>query len=121
MEEVFERLSIAQTERILGAISSDFKEIGNRTYSFTIDSCKVLLLSQPESLQLYAAFSGNYSMGRANEWNETKRYTRSYVKQDGAIVLEADYSLEGGVTMSSIAKFFGIYRASLEIFMREVL
>jgi hypothetical protein len=121
MDEIFERLTIAQTERILELISSDFKEISNRIYVITLNSCKVIVFSQAESLQLHASFTGNYSMNRANEWNETKKYTRSYVKQDGSIVLEADYSLEGGVTMKSIAKFFGLYKGSLDIFVKEVL
>lgn len=121
MDEVLERLTIAQTERILGYLSSDFKELDNRTYLFTLGGCKVLLFSKADSLQLYVNFTGNYSMSRANEWNETRRYTRSYVKQDGSIVLEADYSLEGGVTMKNIANFFVLYKAALEIFMQEVL
>jgi 6-phosphogluconolactonase (cycloisomerase 2 family) len=121
MAEMIDRLTIAMTEKILGYVSSSYKEIGNRTYVFVIDDVKVLLVNNGSSLQFRASFNGDHSLSKANEWNEMKRFTRCYVESDGSIVLEADYSFEGGVTLENVANFFGLFKASLQAFCAEVL
>lgn len=121
MSEVIERLTLGQTETVLEVVSSGFEEIGNRQYIFIVDGYKVLLFNHGDSLQLRARFNGKHSISKANEWNETKRFTRSYVENDGSIVLEADMSLDGGVTVGNIGTFFRLFKTSLSIFSNEVL
>jgi hypothetical protein len=54
MAEAFDKLTIGMTEKILGYVSSSYKEIGNRTYIFVIDDVKVLLVNNGSSLQFRA-------------------------------------------------------------------
>jgi hypothetical protein len=98
-----------------------YKEIGNRTYVFVIDDVKVLLVNNGSSLQFRANFNGDHSLSKANEWNETKRFTRCYVESDGSIVLEADYSFDGGFTIENLVNFLEIFKVSLQTFCSEVL
>ncbi|MFN6272233.1 MAG: YbjN domain-containing protein [Microcystis sp.] len=121
MAEAFDRLTIGMTEKILGYVSSSYKEIGNRTYVFVIDDVKVLLVNNGSSLQFRANFNGDHSLSKANEWNETKRFTRCYVESDGSIVLEADYSFDGGFTIENLVNFLEIFKVSLQTFCSEVL
>ncbi len=121
MTEIIDRLTIGMTEKILKYLSSSYQEIGNRTYLCVIDDVKVLLINNSSLLHLRASFKGDHSLSKANEWNETKRFTRCYVESNGSIVLEADYSLEGGVTLENVGNFFALFRASLQAFCDEVM
>ena len=121
MSSVIERLTIGTTEKLLNSISSGYKEIGNRTYVFVVDGVNVVLVNNGSSLQLRATFGGNHSLSKANEWNETKRFTRCYVESEGSIVLEADYSFEGGVTPENVGNFFLLFTASLRAFCSDVV
>lgn len=121
MAEIIDRLTIGMTEKILSYVSSSYQEIGNRTYVFVIDDVKVLLVNSGSSLHLRASFDGNHSLSKANEWNETRRFTRCYVESDGSIALEADYSFKGGVTFENVGDFFALFRASLKAFCAEVV
>lgn len=116
MAEIIEQITIGMTEQILSYMSSSYQEIGNRTYVFVIDNVNVLLVNDGSSLQLTTTFNGNHSLNKANEWNETKRFTRCYVESDGSIVLQADYSFKGGVTPENVINFFTLFRASLQAF-----
>lgn len=121
MTEVIERITIGMTEKILQHVSSSYQEIGNRTYVFVIDDVRVVLINHGSSLQCRASFNGNHSLSKANEWNETRRFTRCYVDSKGSIVLEADYSFEGGVTLENVGNFFALFRVSLQAFCAEVV
>lgn len=121
MAEALNKLTIGMTEKILGYVSSSYTEIGNRKYLFVIDDTKVVLINHDSSLQLIASFNGKHSLSKANEWNETKRFTRCYIESDGSIILEADYSFEGGFTLQNLANFVNIFKVSLQTFCSEVL
>ncbi|MEO0376013.1 MAG: YbjN domain-containing protein [Cyanobacteria bacterium P01_A01_bin.17] len=121
MSTVVERLSLGQTEKILAVISSAYEEVANRTYVCVIDGAKVLLYNKGDSIQLRASFGGRHSMSKANEWNETKRFSKAHVEEDGSIVLEADYLFEGGTTIENLAQFLKIFKASLSVFIDEVV
>ena len=93
----------------------DWKSDGVNTHLLFIDGT--------QSIQFYVAYenSGDSTLEKVNEWNKTKRYSRSYSDNDNDPVLELDLDLAGGVTRDRILDFLKTCRASTSAWIREVL
>lgn len=123
--QVLERISPAQLQEI-------FKEEG---YSFTpdadgdvvwkIDGVKTMVLRSEKGNQLsfVAAFKSTEktTLVKVNEWNRTKKFSRSYLDKDGDPMLQLDLDLEGGIAKPRITDFLKTCRVSLAAWIREVL
>jgi hypothetical protein len=75
------------------------------------------------SLQFYAVFKATEtsSLGKVNQWNRSKRYSRSYIDKDGDPVLELDLDLAGGITRARIIDFLKTCQGSFVVWRQEVL
>ena len=74
------------------------------------------------NMQFHASFSdGNATLKKVNEWNRTKRYSRTYIDDDGDPHLELDLDLEGGVTRERIIDFLTTCKVSFNTWCREVV
>ncbi len=67
------------------------------------------------SLQLYATWptSDQDAIFLVNAWNLNHRGSRAYVTQDGAIALDAELYLEGGVNWRAVAAFIARFEQTL--------
>lgn len=75
-----------------------------------------------ESLQFYAPFGdGNATLKKVNTWNQTRRYSRSYLDDEGDPRLELDLDMAGGVTVARIKDFFLTCRVSFTAWTAEVV
>ena len=75
-----------------------------------------------ESLQFYAPFGdGNATLKKVNTWNQTRRYSRSYLDDEGDPRLELDLDMAGGVTVARIKDFFLTCRVSFTAWTTEVV
>lgn len=74
-------------------------------------------------LQFHAVFEndGDATSKKINLWNKTKRYSRTYLDDDGDPVLELDLDMSGGVTKERVASFLKTCRLSFTAWRREVL
>jgi hypothetical protein len=84
---------------------------------------RIIFYRDNQSVQFYAfkpAPAGSDPMEIINGWNSTKRFSRSYVNNDGYLVLELDLSLMGGVTELAIKDFLVTCRVSFNVWSREV-
>jgi len=79
---------------------------------------KVQLFPQATSAQLFAGFSSARAMSPIiiNEWNRTKRFSRSYIDREGDPILESDIDLEGGITEKAIVTWIQTFAISLKAF-----
>ncbi len=118
--EIIKELSVANTERILEALKLEFEEVAQGTYRFKLGGYKTLLFNKGKNLQFYASFKKKVTLGRINEWNATKRYTRAYMDKDGDPVLEADLDIEGGVSYGAVAEFFKTWVTSVKLFVQHI-
>lgn len=118
--EIIKDLSISNTERILTALKLEFEEIAQGTYRFKLGGYKVLLFNKGKNLQFYASFKKKVTLGRVNEWNASKRYTRAYLDKEGDPCLEADLDIEGGVSYGAIAEFFKTWVTSVKLFATHI-
>ncbi len=118
--EIIKELSVTNTEKILEALKLEYDEIAQGTYRFKFAGYKVLLFNKGKNLQFYASFKRKTTLGRINEWNLGKRYTRAYLDKDGDPCLEADLDLEGGVSYGAVAEFFKTWQASVKLFVEHI-
>ncbi len=95
-----------------------------RNVIWTLNGYKTLLLiaENMESIQFYVAFSDSKAtLNRVNTWNKEKKYSRSYLDNDGDPVLELDLDLAGGVTRERIVDFLLTCRVSLSAWKPAVV
>ena len=118
--EIIKELSVTNTERILEALKIEYSELKPGIYSFNLGGYKTLLFNKGKNLQFYASFKKKTTMGRINDWNASKRYTRAYLDKDGDPVLESDLDLEGGVSYGALAEFFKTWVTSVKLFTQHI-
>lgn len=111
----------ADQEVYVRAIEAAGFGIMNRTerfIQFDMFGLKVQLFPQPTSAQLFAGFSSSRAMSPViiNEWNRTKRFSRSYIDREGDPILESDIDLEGGITEQAIVTWIQTFAISLKAF-----
>jgi hypothetical protein len=118
--EIIKELSATNTERILEALKIEYSEVSAGTYRFNLGGYKTLLFNKGKNLRFYASFKKKTTLGRINDWNASKRYTRAYLDKDGDPVLEADLDLEGGVSYGALAEFFKTWVTSVNLFTQHI-
>lgn len=92
--------------------------------SWKLDGFKSVLFVAKDnaSLLFYAAFSdGNGTLEKVNNWNKTRKYSRSYIDNDGDPCLELDLDLVGGVTPDRIKDYLRTCRDSFSAWRTEVI
>lgn len=123
--EIVKDLSVKNAERILEALKEggrigEYEEIAQGTYRFRLGGFKVLFFNKGKNLQFYASFKKKTTLGRINEWNAGKRYTRAYLDKEGDPCLEADLDIEGGISYGAIAEFFKTWVTSVKLFAEHI-
>ncbi len=88
-----------------------------------IDGVKTLVVRSEKGNQL--SFSVSFDVDRnlaekVNEWNKSKRFSRSYLDKEGDPVLQCDLELDGGITRARVADFLKTCRVSLSAWTKEV-
>ena len=82
----------------------------------------IAIAEDGESLKFFAGSKGGTATFRkVNEWNRTKRYSRTYLDDEGHAWLEVDLDLTGGVTEARIADFLKACRISFIMWCKEVV
>ena len=120
-ESTITKLSITEAERLMKSLDLEFEEMDNGVYRFDLGDFKVLFYNKKQALQLYAGFTGfDVTLGRINEWNRTKRFSKAYLDDDDDPCLESDFDLEGGVSLNSISEFIKTFGISVETFHEHI-
>lgn len=90
---------------------------------WSIDGVRSLLIvaKDQESIQFVYSSNARPSLETINQWNRSKRYSRSFIDQDGDPILKLDLDLAGGVTKARIYDYLLTARTSLVHWSREVL
>jgi tetratricopeptide (TPR) repeat protein len=95
-----------------------------RFIEWKIDGYKsqLFLGDDGRSLQFHAAFTdGQVTLAAVNEWNRTKRYSKSYLDDDGDPHLELDLDCSGGISEDRILDFFHTCRRSFGRWTEDVV
>lgn len=125
-----------EEDRIVAAVTpAELQELmQDEGYAVTLDNhgvvmwkveglkAQLITADDRESILFHAAFDGgNATLKRVNEWNRTKRFSRSYLDEDGDPHLELDLDLSGGVTPERIRDFLRTSRTSFDAWCRDVV
>lgn len=82
----------------------------------------VFVAQDGKAIQFHSSFSdGNATLKKVNEWNRTKRFSRTYLDDDGDPHLELDLDMEGGVTVARLLDFLKTCRVSFDAWCRDVV
>ena len=91
---------------------------------FKIEGTNVLLFTSSDHSNLLAAVAWretDASLRKVNAWNQSKKFSRAYIDDDGDPVLELDLDLDGGVTVARVKDFIETVKLSISMFRQEVL
>lgn len=84
--------------------------------------CQVFVAENSEAIQFHISFGdGNATLKKINLWNATKRFSRTYLDDDGDPHLELDLDLAGGVTEGRIKDYLRTCKVSLVAWCKEVV
>src|SRR5579872_3279156 len=114
-------VSNAQMRSILQAMGFEFTEKQtdqSYIFVFQLSGFKTTLLNQGKDMQLYSGFTDKTTLNKINQWNQSYRYCRAYVNDQGGGSIEDDLSFAGGVTKETIEEFIKQYRGTLTSFVK---
>ena len=82
----------------------------------------VFVAKDGKAIQFHSSFSdGNATLKKVNEWNQSKRFSRTYLDDDGDPHLELDLDMDGGVTVARLLDFLKTCRVSFDAWCRDVV
>jgi len=128
--------SVAAERKVVASISqSEMKDLMEAEgYSASINDDKILIwkiegicaqmfvAEDEKSIQFHVSFSdGNATLKKVNQWNRSRKYSRTYLDDDGDPHLELDLDIEGGVTEARIIDFLKTCRVVLPVWASEVV
>jgi len=100
-------------------------EVNNENFvQWKVDGyrCQVFVADDSQAVQFHVSFSdGNATLKKVNLWNATKRFSRTYLDEDGDPHLELDLDLAGGVTRERIVDYLRTCKVSLSTWCDEVV
>jgi len=84
--------------------------------------CQLFIADDAEALQFHVSFGdGNATLRKVNDWNATKRFSRTYLDDEGDPHLELDLDMAGGVTEARIKDYLRTCRVSFAAWCQEVV
>lgn len=123
-QQVVDRISASQLKGIFQEQGYSYKLEPNGNILWRIEGVKAAVMRSKDGNHLtFRVYFGNSSttLAKINAWNKSKKFSRSYLDDDGDPVLQLDLELDGGVTMDRVADFLKTCRASLDAWVKEVV
>lgn len=124
LQRVYSRISAEEMKAIMQgegyAVSTD--DDGELRWKIEGFHTFIVVYDDQESVQFRAAFGDvETTMDEVNQWNATKRYSTSYLDDEGDPVLNLDLDLAGGVTRARIVDFLKTCKMSFETWVAETI
>lgn len=89
-----------------------------------LDGSRCLLLTYDDghAIQFYVGFADtDATLRKVNEWNKSKRFSRSYLDDEGDPCLELDLDLAGGITKDRLLDFLKTCKVSFQQWHKQVI
>lgn len=122
--QLFEEITSDQLQSIMKDQGYGFEVDEDGDLIWRIEGVRALLMRSEdgENIMFRMSFANDKTtLAKVNKWNQTKRYSRSYLDEDGDPVLELDLDLAGGVTKARIIDYLTTCRLSFAAWSKEVL
>lgn len=122
---LFETITVEQVKKIMEGEGYSVSVDKEGVLHWKIDGYNAVMFVDKDGgrwLQFYAAFEGgSATMEKVNAWNQTKRYSRSYLDDKKCPCLELDLDLDGGVSRDRVVDFLKTCRVSFNCWCQEVV
>jgi hypothetical protein len=120
-------ISMITTEELRSIMKAEgyettFDKDGDVVWKIEGFKSHVFVAKDGKAIQFHSSFSdGNATLKKVNEWNRTKRFSRTYLDDDGDPHLELDLDMDGGVTVARLLDFLKTCRVSFDAWCRDVV
>ena len=85
-------------------------------------TCLIFKYDKGHAFQFYVGFTDtDATLRKVNEWNQTKRFSRSYLDDEDDPCLELDLDLAGGITKDRLLDFFKTCKVSFSQWHKQVV
>ncbi len=122
-QRVYDVIDAAQLVEIMQAMGYK-AEVDDEDVSWQVEGRNALVLTYDNghAIQFYVGIAGaKTSLSDLNAWNRGKRYSRTYLDDDGDPCIELDLDLSGGVTRARIEDYFKTCVVSLKQWDKTVI
>lgn len=123
--DVIEKISVAELAAMMKAegyaaeASADGSDI---VWKIEGAKTRIFVSEDGSSIQFYVGFtSKDVTLEKVNAWNQTKKYSKSYLDKAGDPCLELDLDFDGGITRDRVLDFAKTARVSFETWRTTVL
>ena len=123
-DEIVEKTSAEHLGEILKAEGHSYTvdSDGDLVWELNGVTTLIMITRDKQSITFSVGFqSDTANLKKVNEWNRTKRFSRSFIDDDGDPVLQLDLDFAGGVTRTRIVDFLQTCRQSLATWAAEVV
>ncbi len=123
-QDVLTRISAPALQQIFKDEGYSFETDGDGDIIWKIEGVRTYVIRSKEGNQITfrLAFNNeNTTLAKVNAWNKSKRFSRSYLDDDGDPVLQLDLELDGGITKERIVDYLKTCRVSMAAWAKEVL
>ncbi len=123
---LIQSLSNAQLIQLMKAegYTASIEESGEVRWKLDGLNTFITIDKDQQSLLFYVSFENEddlVTLERVNQWNLSKRYSRSYLDEEGDPFLELDLDLKGGVTRERVINFLKTCRLSFSSWLVNVM
>lgn len=121
--QTYRQITADQLERVMKAEGYAVRRDSDGDIVWTNDGLRWLVLVQGDGTSIQVRFAvgdSRASLERINEWNRTKRFSKSYLDRDGDPILALDLDLAGGVEKARILDFLRTATLSRTTWIKEV-
>ncbi len=122
--QVIHKLTAPQLQKLMAALGHETVVRSPELLIWKIHTVKVALVVRDngQGLQFFAYYKGGgVSLEQINQWNRTRRFSRSFLDEKGNPCLKLDLDLRGGVTRKQLERFIKTCRTSFLVWAREVI
>jgi len=122
--KVIKTISVSQLEALMKkngfAVSID--DDGDILWMVEGYRTSLMISDDKENILFQSSFQDtSATLETVNNWNRSKRYSRTYLDDENDPILESDLDLEGGVTHAHVINFIRTCRTSFEAWLNEVI
>ncbi len=123
--QVIHKLTAQQLQKWMAALGHETVVVRSpQLLIWKIHTVKVALVIRDngQGLQFFAYYKGGgVSLEQINQWNRTRRFSRSFLDEKGNPCLKLDLDLRGGVTRKQLERFIKTCRTSFLVWARDVI
>lgn len=122
--KVINSISVSQLEALMkkNGFAVTIDEDGDILWKIEGYRTSLIVSDDKENVLFQSSFQDtSATLETVNNWNQDKRYSRSYLDDENDPILESDLDLAGGITHAHVISFLKTCRTSFKAWLDEVI